>query len=69
MFFLPIQPVITAEVNIPILTSPLIMIPIILQMLKPDQSTLVVTASKKLLTSEFFSAVDVDTNHRVTLAG
>ncbi|MFT4650088.1 MAG: Asp/Glu/hydantoin racemase [Polaribacter sp.] len=68
-FFSLIQPVIAAAVNIPVLTSPLIMIPVIQQMLKPTQSVVVVTASKKLLSSEFFSAVGVDINHRVTVAG
>ncbi len=68
-FFSLIQSVIAASVNIPVLTSPLIMIPIIHQMIKPDQSVVVVTASKKLLSSEFFSAVGVDINHRVVVAG
>ncbi len=45
------------------------MIPIILPMLKLDQSVVVVTASKKLLTSDFFSAVGGEVNHRVTLVG
>ena len=58
-----------ASVNIPVLASPLIMIPVIHQMIKPDQSVVVVTASKKLLSSEFFSAVGVDINHRVSVAG
>ena len=68
-FFSLIQPVIAAHVDIPVLTSPLIMIPIIHQMIKPGKSVAVVTASKKLLSAEFFSAVGVDINHRVTVAG
>jgi len=68
-FFSLIQSVIAAAVNIPVLTSPLIMIPVIHQMLKPEQSVVVVTASKKLLSSEFFSAVGVDINYRVVVAG
>ena len=68
-FFSLIQPVIAAAVSIPVLTSPLIMIPVIHQMLKPAQSVVVVTASKKLLTGEFFAAVGADINQRVTIAG
>lgn len=68
-FFSLIQPAIAAAVSIPVLSSPLIMIPVIQQMLKPDQSIVVVTASKKLLSSEFFSAVGADINHRVRVAG
>ena len=68
-FFSLIQPVIAAAVNIPVLTSPIIMIPVIHQMLKPDQSVLVVTASKRLLTSDFFSCVGVELDQRVVVAG
>jgi aspartate/glutamate racemase len=68
-FFSLIQPIISAEVNIPILTSPIVMIPVIHQMLKPDQSVIVVTASKNLLSKEFFSSVGVDLNDRVIVAG
>ena len=45
------------------------MIPVIHQMIKPDQSIVVVTASKKLLSGEFFSAVGADINHRIIVAG
>ncbi len=68
-FFSLIQPIIAASVSIPVLTSPLIMIPVIHQMIKPDQSIVVVTASKKLLSGEFFSAVGADINHRIIVAG
>jgi Asp/Glu/hydantoin racemase len=68
-FFSLIQPIIAAAVNIPVLTSPLIMIPVIHQLLKPEQSLVVVTASKKLLSGDFFSAVGADINHRIIVAG
>ena len=68
-FFSLIQPVIAAHVDIPVLTSPLIMLPVIHQMIKPDKSVAVVTASKKLLSAEFFSVVGADINHRITVAG
>jgi len=68
-FFSLIQPVVAAHVNIPVMTSPLMMIPIIHQMLKPEQSVVVVTADGKLLTNEFFNAVGADKNHRITVSG
>ncbi|MFT5502586.1 MAG: aspartate/glutamate racemase [Gammaproteobacteria bacterium] len=68
-FFSLIQPIIAAAVSIPVLTSPLIMIPVIHQMLKPEQSLVVVTASKKLLSGAFFTAIGADINHRIIVAG
>ncbi|MBT4890794.1 MAG: hypothetical protein HON65_14695 [Rhodospirillales bacterium] len=68
-FFSLIQEVIAKSVSIPVMTSPLMMIPIIRQMLRPDQSIAVVTASAKLLSTEFFSAVNVDMSDRITLVG
>lgn len=68
-FFSLIQPVIAACVSIPVMTSPLMMIPIIQQLLKPEQSVLVVTAASKLLSNEFFSAVGTDLNDRITISG
>ena len=68
-FFSLIQPIIAAAVNIPVLTSPIIMVPVIQQMLKPEQSVLVVTASKNRLSEEFFTSVGVNINERVVVAG
>jgi Asp/Glu/hydantoin racemase len=68
-FFSLIQPLMAASVSVPVLTSPLIMIPVIHQMIKPEQSVVVVTASKRLLSGEFFTAVGVDISHRIVVAG
>jgi len=68
-FFSLIQPIMAAAVNIPVLTSPLIMIPVIQQMLRPQQSIVVVTASEKLLSEEFFSAVGANRNEGIIVAG
>ncbi|WP_299844512.1 aspartate/glutamate racemase family protein [uncultured Roseovarius sp.] len=68
-FFSLIQPVLAKHVSIPVMTSPLMMLPVIQQMIHPDQKVLVVTAAAKLLTSEFFSAVGADLGHRIALAG
>ena len=68
-FFSLIQPVIAAHVSIPVMTSPLMMLPVIHQMLKPDQSIVVVTAAAELLSEEFFSAVGADLYERIVVAG
>lgn len=68
-FFSLIQPIIAEHVSIPVMTSPLMMIPIIHQMLRPDQSVVVVTAAAKLLSNDFFNSVGADLNNRITLAG
>jgi len=68
-FFSLIQKVVADSVNIPVITSPLIMIPIIRQLIGSDQSIIVVTAAAKLLSKDFFSAVGVDSSDRIHLVG
>lgn len=68
-FFALIQPVMAQSVGIPILTSPLIMLPVIQQLLGPDRSVIVVTASRELLTHEYFSAVGADLHDRIVVVG
>jgi Asp/Glu/hydantoin racemase len=68
-FFSLIQQAVAASVNIPVITSPLVMIPVIRQLLKPEQSIIVVTASARLHSEEFFSAVGVDRSDRLHLVG
>ena len=64
-----IQPALAAHVDIPVMTSPLMMIPVIQQMIPTDRSVLVVTAAANLLSDAFFSAVGADKTHRITMAG
>ena len=68
-FFSLIQKAVAGSVSIPVITSPLIMIPVIRQLLKPEQSIIVVTASERLLSEKFFSAVGVDRSDRLDLVG
>ncbi|WP_318340064.1 aspartate/glutamate racemase family protein [Defluviimonas sp. D31] len=68
-FFSLIQPVVAEHVGIPIMTSPLMMIPIIHQLLRSHESVLVVTAAARLLSNDFFQAVGADLNDRVTMVG
>ena len=68
-FYSLIQPILAKHVSIPILTSPLIMLPIIHQMMPPEKSVVVVTAAKRLLTFEYFEAVGADINDRIKVIG
>lgn len=68
-FFSLIQPVLARHVNVPVMTSPLMMLPTIRQMIRPDRSVLVVTAAARFLANDFFTAVGADLNDRITLVG
>ena len=68
-FFSLIQDVLAEAVDIPVFASPLMMIPSILGMLGRGKSVCVVTASKRLLSREFFEAVGVTEEMPVVVAG
>ena len=68
-FYSLIQDVLAEAVDIPVFSSPLMMIPSILRMLGKNKSVCVLTASKKQLSSEFFEAVGVTREMPVILAG
>ena len=68
-FFSLIQDVLAESVEIPVFSSPLMMIPSILQMLGENKSVCVLTASKSQLSWEFFEAVGVTKDMPVVLAG
>jgi Asp/Glu/hydantoin racemase len=68
-FYALIQDVLAEAVDIPVFSSPLMMIPSILQMLGKGKSVCVMTASKRLLSPEFFEAVGVTEEMPVVVAG
>ena len=68
-FFSLIQDVVAEAVDIPVFSSPLLMIPPILRMLGKDKSVCVLTASKWRLSWEFFEAVGVTREMPVVIAG
>jgi Asp/Glu/hydantoin racemase len=68
-FFTVIQDVLTDAVNIPVFTSPLMMIPQILRMLRKDRVICVITASKEALSRPFLEAAGVADSPRVVVAG
>lgn len=68
-FFSLIQEVVADAVDIPLFSSPLVMIPSIFSMLGKDKGICVLTASKKFLSSEFLAAVGVTEEMPVFVTG
>ncbi|MFA3917829.1 hypothetical protein [Ruegeria hyattellae] len=68
-FFSLIQPILAKHVSVPILSSPLIMLPVIHQMMPPEKSIAVVVASEKLLTAEYFDAINAKRDERIVIVG
>ncbi len=68
-FFSLIQDVVAEAVDIPVFASPLMMIPSIMAMLGKGRGVCIVTASKRLLSWEFFEAVGVTKEMPVFVAG
>ncbi len=59
-FFSVVQEVLTEEVEIPVFSSPLLLVPLISRMIGKRQKVGILTASKKRLTREFLEPVGVD---------
>jgi Asp/Glu/hydantoin racemase len=68
-FFSLIQDVLAEAVDIPVVSSSLMMIPSILRMLGKDRSVCVLTASKRRLSWEFLEAVGVSKEMPLVVAG
>ena len=68
-FFSTLQDVLVREVSIPLFTSPLILLPLLLRMIDPMKKVAVVTASKPHLTDQFLLVDGLDELDRVTVVG
>lgn len=68
-FFAASQKEAAAAVKIPVFTSPLMLIPLVYRMLKPEQKVGVITASAKALTKTFLEPVGVDDSIPLAIAG
>ena len=68
-FFSTVQDVLARAVRIPVFTSPLILLPLLLRMISPERKIAVVTASKPHLTNEFFHAGGLTSLDRITVVG
>lgn len=68
-FFSLVQEVLAKAVNIPVFTSPLMLVPIIERMIRPDQSIGIVTASAKNLTYAFLEPVGISQSAPINIIG
>jgi Asp/Glu/hydantoin racemase len=68
-FFSLLQDVLAKAVAIPVFTSPLMLIPLIRRMTRPDRQIGVITASKELLTWDYLEAVGVERSMSLVITG
>jgi len=68
-FFSLVQDLLAKEVDVPVFTSPLMLVPLISRMIGPDRTIGIITASEELLTRPFLEAVGVEDTHPVVIAG
>ncbi len=68
-FYSLIQDVLAEAVNVPVFSSPLMMIPSILRMLGKGRGVCVLTASKQQLSREYFEAVGIAEELPIFVAG
>jgi len=68
-FFSLVQDILAREVDVPVFTSPLMLVPLISSMIGPEREIGVITASKELLTRPFLEAVGITASHPVVISG
>ena len=68
-FFSVVQEVLADAVNIPVFTSPLMMVPQIVRMIRSDRSVCIITASERLLVSDYLTAVGIASDMPVHIVG
>ncbi len=68
-FFALLQKVAVKEVSVPVFTSPLMLIPLICRMIRPEQKIGIITASAKRLTRAYLEPVGVDESISLAIAG
>jgi len=68
-FFSVVQEVLADAVHIPVFTSPLMMVPQIVRMIRSDSSVCIITASERLLDSDYLTAVGIASDMPVHIVG
>lgn len=68
-FFSLLQKVAVTEVRIPVFSSPLMLIPLISRMIRPEQRIGIIAASANRLTREYLEPVGVDESISLVIAG
>lgn len=68
-FFSLVQDLLASEVDVPVFTSPLMLVPLISRLIGPGREIGIITASKERLTRPFLEAVGIQDVHPVVIAG
>jgi Asp/Glu/hydantoin racemase len=68
-FFSVVQEVLTQEVNVPVFSSPLLLVPLISRLIGSHRKVGILTASKERLTKEFLEPVGIDDSIPYIVAG
>ena len=68
-FFSVVQEILADAVHIPVFTSPLMMVPQIVRMIRSDSSVCIITASECLLVSDYLTAVGIASDMPVHIVG
>jgi Asp/Glu/hydantoin racemase len=68
-FFALLQKVAVKEVSVPVFTSPLMLIPLICRMIRPEQKIGIITASATRLTRAYLEPAGVDESIPLAIAG
>ena len=68
-FFSVVQEVLSEEVNIPVFSSPLMLVPLISKMIGKNKKVGIITASKERLTKKFLTPVGIDDSIPYIVAG
>ncbi len=68
-FFSVVQEILADAVHIPVFTSPLMMVPQIVRMIRSDRSVCIITASERLLVSDYLTAVGIASDMPVHIVG
>ena len=68
-FFSVAQEILADSVDIPVFTSPLLMVPQIVRLIGSDRSVCIVTASERLLVSDYLTAAGIELDMPVNIVG
>ena len=68
-FFSVVQEILADSVDIPVFTTPLLMVPQIVRLIGSDRSVCIITASERLLISDYLTAAGIELDMPVNIVG
>ena len=68
-FFSVVQEILADSVNIPVFTTPLLMVSQIVRLIGSDRSVCIITASERLLVSDYLTAAGIELDMPVNIVG